>query len=322
MNAVSLTLPARPIDRASDLVNSFFSGRNRCTIAAYERDLNEFKDFIQAADLQTFAVRFLSLDLGSANHLALQFKAKLIDSELSASTINRRLAAIRSFVKLARTLGIVSWHLEVPNLKSEPYRNTRGPGLPAFRLMLDVASQQAQPKSMRDRAILRLLFDLALRASELVNLDLEDIDLEAGEIAILGKGKLEKQRLTLPPTSQEALTHWLELRGWSSGPLFPNLSRSFKIKGGRLSRIGLYQLVRSLGAKAGVKTRPHGIRHTSITAACVAAQNNGLGLEEVLDHSRHKSVSTLMIYRDRERNLQGTIATLVANSIREVDQNE
>lgn len=64
-----------------------------------------------------------------------------------------------------------------------------------------------------------------------------------------------------------------------------------------------------------VNTRPHGIRHLSITEACKAAQNNGFALEEVLDHSRHKSVSTLMIYRDRERNVQGSIATLVSNTI-------
>jgi len=59
--------------------------------------------------------------------------------------------------------------------------------------------------------------------------------------------------------------------------------------------------------------RPHGLRHLAITEAYKAAQANGMDLEEVLDFSRHKDVKTLMIYRDRDRNVQGQLAALVAN---------
>ena len=63
-----------------------------------------------------------------------------------------------------------------------------------------------------------------------------------------------------------------------------------------------------------MKARPHGRRQTAITEACKAAQANGIGLEEVLDFSRHsrKPVAILMVYRDRECNAQGRLASLVA----------
>ncbi len=59
--------------------------------------------------------------------------------------------------------------------------------------------------------------------------------------------------------------------------------------------------------------RPHGIRHPGITKACRAAQANGIDLEEVLDFSRHSSIETLMIYRDRERDIRDRLAQLFAD---------
>ena len=80
--------------------------------------------------------------------------------------------------------------------------------------------------------------------------------------------------------------------------------------------MGLYKVVRGLGERVGLKVRPHSLRHTAITEACKAAQANGIGLEEVLDFSRHsrKSIAILMVYRDRERNVQGKLASLVAGA--------
>jgi integrase len=73
--------------------------------------------------------------------------------------------------------------------------------------------------------------------------------------------------------------------------------------------------VRDLGQDAGLKVRPHGLRHAAITEACKAAQASGIGLEEVLDFSRHsrKSIAILMVYRDRQRNVQGRLASLVSS---------
>lgn len=315
--AIAKSVPATS-EISDSLLESFFEGRNEQTLKAYRSDLDDFRVFLRAESLNIVASQLLGNGHGPANQLVLSYRAFLTKSQLQPTTINRRLSSIRSLVSLARTLGMVSWELEVKNLKTEPYRDTRGPGLSNFTLILNEASRKKNAKAARDYAILRLLYDLALRASEVINLDIEDLDLDANKIAILGKGHLQKERLTLPEPTKLALRDWLSIRHDPSGSLdalFLNFDRRNKGQPKRLTRVGLYQLVRGLGEKLNIKTRPHGIRHTSITEAVKLAQQNGYGLEEVLDHSRHANVSTLMIYRDRDENLQGKIAELVAGTV-------
>jgi integrase len=79
-------------------------------------------------------------------------------------------------VAFARTVGEIPWSLNVPNLKAQPYRDTRGPGREDFRRLLEAASNE------RDRVLLRLLHGLGLRRSEVVAMDLEDVDLEGGSV--------------------------------------------------------------------------------------------------------------------------------------------
>ncbi|MBI4578583.1 MAG: preprotein translocase subunit SecY [Planctomycetes bacterium] len=144
-----------------------------------------------------------------------------------------------------------------------------------------------------------------------VALDLVHVDLTAGRVAVLGKGRRQPDVLALPEPTQAALHAWLTVRGWHPGPVFTNFDRARK-GSGRLTGTSLYRIVRTLGAQVGFTVRPHGLRHTAITEACKAAQAHGIALEEVLDFSRHTDVKVLMIYRDRERNVQGTLAALVA----------
>jgi len=300
------------------LVAMFLESKGPATPEAYRQDLRCFESFVTTATPVTSLPALAQLSSPELNFVVLKYRDHLIAKKLSPATINRRLGAIRSLFKLARLLGHSSAEIEIPNMKSEAYRDTKGPGLPAYKRMMAAAADQGSVKATRDRAILRLLFDLALRASELVGLDLSHIELEQKRISIKGKGRTERQFLSLPLTSLNALKDWIAVRGNDEGPLFLNLVRDLR-KRKRLSRIGLYELIRGLGEDAQVKTRPHGIRHLSISEACKAAQNNGYALEEVLDHSRHKSVTTLMIYRDRERDTQGAISTLVSNTILEND---
>ncbi len=255
----------------------------------------------------------LLLSRGHGNANALAWKASLQERRLQAATINRGLAALRSLVQLAMTLGIVPWKLEVQNVRAESYRDTRGPGRNGVRLLLDEIERRKEKKAIRDLAALRLLYDLGLRRSEVVGLDVDDAGLEVGTVAILGKGRTQKTSLTLPGPTKEAIQQWLEARGMEPGPLFTNLDRA--AKGYRLTGTSLYRIVRRLGERVGLKVRPHGLRHTAITEACKVAQANGMGLEEVLDFSRHRDVKVLMVYRDRERDVQGQLATLVAAGV-------
>jgi len=205
--------------------------------------------------------------------------------------------------------------LDIQNVKSEAYRDTKGPGKSGFRAMLQTLAGKKTKKNIRDTAILRLLYDLALRTGEAVALNFEDVELGRSVIHVLGKGKTDKQQLTLPESTKMALDSWLQIRGSESGPLFHNLDRAHK--GERLTGVSIYRIVRALGEMNGFKTRPHGIRHTAITEACKVAAENGIGLEEVLDFSRHSrsSVAILMVYRDRERNIQGQLANCIAAQI-------
>lgn len=129
--------------------------------------------------------------------------------------------------------------------------------------------RRGDKKALRDRAVLRLLYDLGLRRSEVVGLDVDDLDLDAGTVAVLGKGRTQKSSLTLPGPTKEAIRQWLELRGMELGPLFINFDRARK--GCRLTGTSLYRIVRSLGEQVGLRVRPHGLRHTAITEACKLA---------------------------------------------------
>jgi integrase/recombinase XerC len=293
-------------DPAEGLLAAFLSGRSDCTRRAYSQDLDDFQRFLGVGKVSEAAHLLLSRGHGDANALALAWRANLRERELQAATINRRLAALRSLVQLARKL-------EVKNVRAESYRDTRGPGRRGVRLLLDEVERRRDKKALRDRAALRLLYDLGLRRSEVVALDVDDLDLDAGTVAVLGKGRTQKTSLTLPEPTKAALQKWLEARGTEMGPLFINLDRARK--GCRLTGTSLYRIVRRLGEKVGLRVRPHGLRHTAITEACKLAQAKGMGLEEVLDFSRHSDVKVLMVYRDRERDVQGQLAALVAAGV-------
>src|SRR5262249_52765263 len=148
----------------------------------------------QLADVGAAATALLASGHGPANELALRYRNAMLERRLSAATVNRRLAALRSLVQLAHTLGLVPWGLAVPGVRAEAYRSTTGPGKKAFRKMLDRALLRTDVKGRRDLAILRLLHDLGLRREEVCRLDVEDFDRDDRSLAVLGKGKTEKVR--------------------------------------------------------------------------------------------------------------------------------
>ncbi|MGO9116851.1 MAG: tyrosine-type recombinase/integrase [Desulfomonilaceae bacterium] len=292
------------------LVKIFLSNKSERTIAAYRKDLSDFARFlgVEGGDLDYAARRFLSVGRGGANALAAEYREHLEKRKLSPATINRRLSALRSMVEQAATLGIVSWELKIKGPKGRSYRDTTGPGTGNVRRMLGLVHGRRDAKGVRDFAILRLLYDLALRRGEVVSLDFEDVDIEPGIVRILGKGRTEREMLTLPQPTIDALRSWLEVRGSDAGPLFTNFDRAGK--GERLTGTAVYQIVRKLGQDLGIKTRPHGIRHSSISA-CVAQ----FPLTDVQRFSRHKKLETVAIYVDQlDGGVQSKIADFVSRT--------
>jgi integrase/recombinase XerC len=292
---------------AARLVAAFLAGRSPRTLLAYRRDLEDFARWCGAPSAEASCARLLSGGHGEANAQALAYRAALLARGLAPATVNRRLAAVRSLVALARTLGLVPWTLDVEGVRSEAYRDTRGCGAEGFRKMLATLDGQAGGKAARDRALLRLLYDLGLRRAEVVGLDVEDLDGDGGTLAVLGKGRREKVRLTLPPATRSALAGWLALRGSEPGPLFVALDRAHR--GRRLSGTAVYLLVRQLGERAGLAARPHGLRHAAITRAL---DLTGGDVRAVQRFSRHRDLRTLQRYDDNRQDLAGDVARRLA----------
>ncbi len=286
---------------------AFLSGRSPRTMRAYAGDLEDFAHWSGAASTAEATRLLLAAGPGPANEAALRYKAQLIERGLAPATVNRRLAALRSLVKLARTLGQVTWSLDVEGLKSEAYRDTRGPGREGFRKLLDQLAGQEDPRGLRDRALVQLLYHLGLRRAEAVGLDLADLDLDAGHVSILGKGRREKERLSLPEVTRKAITDWLMVRGPEPGPLFVALDRGSK--GKRLSTKSVYTLVRGLGERVGIRARPHGLRHSAITRALDLTNGD---VRAVQRFSRHKNVQTLLKYDDNRLDMGGDVARRLA----------
>lgn len=159
---------------------------------------------------------------------------------------------------------------------------------------------------MRDRAILRLLYERALRCCEVVRLDLADVDLEAGVLAVLGKGRSSKEPLTLASPTTEAVRAWVAVRGPDAGPLFVNLDRAHQRQ--RLSGTAVYDVVRQLGEAVGIRARPHGLRHAAITEAL----DRGTDVRAVQRFSRHRDLRILLVYDDNRTDLGGQVARAIA----------
>jgi integrase/recombinase XerC len=296
-----------PTDPRTELVGAWLGGHVIRTQMAYRQALAHYAAWRGSEPAEAVA-DLLEAGAGGANARALAYRTAMTEAGLSPATIAQRLAALRSLVKLARTLGLVAWAIEIASPKVVAYRDTRGPGADGVRAML-VATDDA-----RDRAIIRCLYDLALRRGELVCADYPaDLDLHRGTIAVRGKGRHDKEPMTLPEPTKSALRAWLRERGDGSGPLFLNRDRARK-GGGRLSGHSVARIIGAAGRRAGLDRHatPHGLRHAGITAALDA----GVDVRQAVRFSRHADPRVLLnFYDDRRRDDAGAIAAIVAEGL-------
>ncbi len=292
------------------LVAAFLASRSAATLRAYSFDIRDFARWSGCLTPGDAAAGLLGAGAGPANAAALAYRTHLTGRGLAPATVGRRLAALRSLVKLARTFGQVTWTLEISGPKLTAYRDTRGPGRDGVRKLLDRVAGDG-PAHCRDRAIVRLLYDLGLRRKEVCGLDVADVGTDAGTVAILGKGRTEQETLTCPPPTAAAVRAWLDTGiPVAGGPLFVALDPAHR--GHRLTGQSVYALVKQLGDAAGIRARPHGLRHASISRALDLLNGN---IREAARFSRHKRVETLMLYDDARRDGAGAIAAKLAGDM-------
>lgn len=296
-----------PSHRASALLRTWLANRAETTVRAYRRDLELWAKWM-GLEVREALRQLLEMEAGDAAALAEAYRGALISAH-SPATVNRRLAALRSIVTAARDTGLVEWTLRVRNVRSVPYRDTRGPGVDGYRALMAALEEEGDtPRSRRDRALLAMLYTMALRRAEAVGLDMGDVDLDARRLWIVGKGRREREAVTIPPRTAALLAKWIEERGEEPGPVFVTLDRRAAGELRRLRLNSVTRRIRRLGERAGVKATPHGLRHAGITRAL---DLTGGDAREVQRLSRHAKLETLMLYDDARTDGAGRVSALL-----------
>lgn len=307
------TLPSR-IDKQlpakQDVLDMLLSDkRGENTRRAYRADL---VDFFGHEPTPQDVQAFLSLNTGQMAFTLNEYKARLIQEGKREATVNRRLAAVKFLINKGRQLGQCTVDPKglVDSEKVKAYRDTSGVDKDLMRKLLSAPDTNTL-KGKRDRAILLLLWENALRRAEVCKLDISDFWPNERKLTILGKGRgTQKESMQLSERTTNAILEYLDADGRANavdGPLFLSCHNS---GGYRLTTNGLYYLVSYYAKQVGINKRfsPHRIRHSSITALIVA----GARLEDVQSLSRHSKIETLMRYYDNIGQAQGDMTNMLA----------
>jgi integrase/recombinase XerD len=264
-------------------------GLSRNTLAAYASDLQQFGSFLGRRDRDPLTVD--PTDLAA-------FVTELASGHddrppVAPATLQRKIACLRSFYRHLRREELIDHD---PTAQLRPPRS-RG-RLPKVLSRDEVARLLEQPRggapgALRDRALLETMYACGLRASEAVTLELVELDLDAGILRARGKGSKER----LVPIGSKAVSSlrvYLDqgrprLVGLRDEPrVFVNL------RGGGLSRQGLYKIIQGHARTAGLADRmsPHTLRHTFATHLLAG----GCDLRSLQEMLGHADIATTQIY--------------------------
>lgn len=259
---------------------SLEKGYSLNTIESYGRDLKAFSHFIKKEEKDLTKEDILSY------LRALQKKG------ISQRSSSRALSAFKTFFKYLVLEGIIKFN---PLSGIKGMRQTKS--LPTFLTMEEVEEllslpEISNPIGKRDKAILELMYATGLRASEIVELRIEDLELDEGFIYVMGKGG--KRRMV--PTGEIALKYlriYLNLREeFFKGKESPFVFLNYK--GEPLTRQGLWKIIKNYGKKIGIadKLTPHTLRHSFATHLL----ERGADLRSIQIMLGHSRISTTQIY--------------------------
>jgi len=267
------------------------------TIKSYGADLIQFSQFLageigqrQPVPGQSSDERHIKCDTLTIR----EFLNYLYGQNYTKSTTARKLATLRSFYKfLVRRNSVSANPLSTIRTPKQEKRLPKCLDLEQVQKLLE-APGDGDLLSARDKAMLEVLYSSGIRVSELVELEMADLDLQEGVLRVRGKGR--KDRLT-PIGSQaiKALQRYFELRSVDSRCQGPQSHRVFLNKHGdslstRSVRRKLDKYLMSAGLDPGIS--PHTLRHSFATHLL----NNGADLRSVQELLGHQSLSTTQIY--------------------------
>jgi integrase/recombinase XerC len=309
INSITLVAQTSIKDVWNDFLTLQLSPNTKRT---YASALNDF--FIKLTGIPTNPQQiqeFLRLSQFEAVGVVLKYQGLLLDLGLAPSTINTRLSAVKSLTNHARKLGQCNYSLEdVILLHVENYRDTSGVGVDDYRSILNEVDRSSL-KGKRDYAILRLLWDNAIRRGELVSTNIEDF--RDGKLWILRKGKLQKQPIDLAARTAAAVQEWLTVReGQANEPIF--IALDGRSHGKRLSGRSVARVVDWTSTDAGVEKHmsPHRIRHSAITAALDATNGDVRTVQQL---SGHEDLNVIRRYDDNRKGLQKKVSNLLSDLV-------
>lgn len=255
------------------------------TLSSYTRDIRQFGEYLKAN------AGMLSYQEAGEEQLS-AYVEWLRGSGKSVATVSRSIASLKSFYNYLTKTGLVDLN---PTGKLVPDRTSQR--LPQILTSREVEHLLAQPecvdlKGYRDRAMLELLYATGIRVSELIALEVTDVNIPAAIIICRGNGK--ERAIPLYQTAIRALTEYINfirpqmLRNPEETSLFVN------VNGGRMSRQGFWKLIKTYQAKAKIEKTitPHTLRH-SFAAHLL---ENGADLRSIQEMLGHADISSTQIY--------------------------
>lgn len=260
-------------------------GLSENTIAAYRRDLNHYLNYLQTR-------KITHLDFIDRQTLQ-QWFGMLHDEGRSTKSIARFTSTIRSFHQFALREKFSS---NDPTVLIETPKYERK--LPDVLSVEEIDVLLCTPdisknNGYRDRTMLELLYATGMRVSELISIEVEDINLMMGFVKVFGKGNKERI-VPLGETVIDFLRNYMEtvrpqlLKKHVTHTLFLNMH------GKPLTRQGIWKMIKLTGQKAGIQKRltPHTLRHSFATHLL----ENGADLRAVQEMLGHSDISTTQLY--------------------------
>ncbi len=253
------------------------------TVRNYTNDLMEFFNFVMSKGIDSFNKVNKETLRSYLSHLMEQGKAK--------SSIARRLSAIRSFYRFLMREELVT--VSPAATTASPRLDRR---LPSFLTVEEAkrlveSPDLSKPQGQRDRALLELLYASGMRVSELVNINMEQVNLATNEIRVWGKGAKERVVLIGAPAAWALSVYMSQgrhelLGGKKNNALFVNRY------GGRLPARTVQKLLEKYAGTISKKVHPHMLRHTFATHLL----DGGADLKVVQELLGHADLSSTQIY--------------------------